>query len=100
MNPSPARPFLSVILPVLDEAATIGAQLATLRELRERGTEVILVDGGSSDATVERARPAVDHLLAAAPGRARQMNLGAQASAGEVLLFLHADTTLPPAADS
>jgi rSAM/selenodomain-associated transferase 2 len=99
MNPLSARPFLSIILPVLDEAATIGAQLATLRELRGRGAEVLLVDGGSSDATVERARPAVDRLLATAPGRARQMNLGAQASAGEVLLFLHADTTLPTAAD-
>ncbi len=94
-----ARPFLSLILPVLDEAATLAVQLAALQELRQRGVELLLVDGGSSDGTPELARPAVDRLLAAPRGRAAQMNAGAAASAGEVLLFLHADTTLPPAAD-
>jgi rSAM/selenodomain-associated transferase 2 len=61
--------------------------------------ELIVVDGGSGDGTVELARPAADRLLDAPRGRATQMNAGAEASRGEVLLFLHADTTLPPAAD-
>jgi rSAM/selenodomain-associated transferase 2 len=93
------RPFLSLILPVLNEAATLPAQLAALQGLRTRGTELIVVDGGSGDGTAELARPAADRLLDAPRGRATQMNAGAKASRGEVLLFLHADTTLPPAAD-
>jgi rSAM/selenodomain-associated transferase 2 len=93
------RPFLSLILPVLNEAATVPAQLAALQGLRKRGVELIVVDGGSGDGTPELARPAVDRVLAAPRGRAAQMNVGAKASRGEVLLFLHADTTLPPAAD-
>jgi rSAM/selenodomain-associated transferase 2 len=98
--PTPTdRPFLSVVVPVLNEAATLGAQLTALQELRGRGAELLLVDGGSSDGTRELARPLVDRLLEAPRGRAVQMNAGAQASQGEVLLFLHADTRLPPAAD-
>jgi rSAM/selenodomain-associated transferase 2 len=93
------RPFLSLILPVLNEAATIVAQLETLRELRGRNVELLVIDGGSSDATRELARSAVDRLIEAPRGRAAQMNAGASASRGRVLLFLHADTTLPPAAD-
>ncbi len=98
--PTPTdRPFLSIVVPVLNEAATLGAQLAALQELRGRGAELLLVDGGSSDGTRELARPLVDRLLEAPRGRAVQMNAGAQASQGEVLLFLHADSRLPPAAD-
>jgi hypothetical protein len=93
------RPFLSLILPVLNEAATIVAQLATLQELRSRGVELLVVDGGSSDATRELAQPAVDRLIESPRGRAAQMNAGARASQGRALLFLHADTTLPPLAD-
>ncbi len=99
MQTSTDRPFLSLILPVLNEAATIHAQVAVLQELRGRGTELLLVDGGSSDGTPDLARPGVDRLLESPCGRASQMNAGANASQGEVLLFLHADTTLPPAAD-
>jgi glycosyltransferase involved in cell wall biosynthesis len=76
------RPFLSLILPVLDEAATLAVQLAALQELRTRATELIVVDGGSGDRTVELARPAVDRLLDAPRGRATQMNAGAEALAG------------------
>ena len=93
------RPFLSLIMPVLNEVATVPAQLTALQRFRKRGTEVIVVDGGSDDGTADLARLAVDRLLAAPRGRAAQMNVGAKASRGEVLLFLHADTTLPPAAD-
>ncbi len=94
------RPLLSLILPVLDEAATLPAQLARLQDLRRRGAEVLVVDGGSADETPILAQPLVDRLIAAPRGRATQMNAGAGAARGQVLLFLHADTTLPPAADA
>ena len=86
-------------MPVLDEAAHIQATLAALAPLRARGAEVIVVDGGSTDATVALAAPLADVLLAAPRGRARQMNAGAARAHGDVLLFLHADTVLPPGAD-
>jgi len=90
---------LSIIMPVLDEAAGIEAALRALAPLRARGTEVIVVDGGSSDATVELARPFADQVLNSQRGRAAQMNAGAAAARGDVLLFLHADTRLPGGAD-
>ncbi len=88
-------PWLSVIVPVLNEARRIGRARAGLQGLRASGHEVIVVDGGSDDATVERVEPHADRVLHAAPGRARQMNAGAAAATGEVLLFLHVDTALP-----
>ena len=90
---------LSIILPVLDEEAEIAATLRELTALRARGAEVIVVDGGSRDRTVELARPLCDRLIAAPRGRAAQMNAGASAAGGDVLLFLHADTRLPADAD-
>ena len=85
---------ISVIIPTLNEAATIGE---TLRRVRSRGScEVIVVDGGSDDGTPELARPQADLVLSAGRGRATQMNVGARAASGQVLLFLHADTVLPP----
>jgi rSAM/selenodomain-associated transferase 2 len=86
---------VSVIMPVLNEASGIAATLAPLQEARAKGHEVILVDGGSSDGTPEKARPLVDVVLTSQPGRARQMNRGARAASGEVLWFLHADTLAP-----
>lgn len=91
---------LSIIMPTLNEAEGIQAQLAALQPLRERGCQLIVVDGGSSDETVERARRSVDLLVTAPRGRARQMNAGAAHASGEVLLFLHADTKLPERADT
>jgi rSAM/selenodomain-associated transferase 2 len=91
---------LSIIVPVLDEAAYIGATLAALAPFRERGAEVIVADGGSSDRTVEIAAPLADRVVAAPRGRGAQMNAGAAAAAGGVLLFLHADTLLPAEADT
>lgn len=100
MNTDTDRPFLSLILPVLDEAATICIQLATLQEFRRRGAEVLVVDGESSDGTAMLAGPLADGLITSPRGRAVQMNAGAEESRGEVLLFLHADTRLPAAADA
>jgi rSAM/selenodomain-associated transferase 2 len=92
-------PTLAIVIPVLDEGATIADALSALAPYRERGTEVVVVDGGSRDATVEAARPLADRVLAAPRGRGSQMNAGAAAARADVLLFLHADTRLPPDAD-
>ena len=98
MNTSPA-PRLSIILPVLDEAGSIQAALTNLAPLRAAGHQVIVADGGSTDATPALCHGLVDDLVAAPRGRARQMNAGAALAQGDVLLFLHADTRLPPQAD-
>jgi len=90
---------LSIIVPVLDEAVGLGATLHELQPLRAAGHEVVVVDGGSTDGTAELARPLADRVLVALRGRAAQMNAGADAASGDVLLFLHADTGLPPGAD-
>jgi len=90
---------LSIIVPALNEELTISETLGQLAPLREQGAEVIVIDGGSSDATVERARNLADLVLSAPRGRASQMNAGALSSRGAALLFLHADTALPKDAD-
>jgi rSAM/selenodomain-associated transferase 2 len=90
---------LSIIMPVLNEGESIAAALDALADLRARGTEVIVVDGGSRDATVQRARPRADRVVLASRGRALQMNAGAEQASGDVLLFLHADTRVPADAD-
>ncbi len=88
-------PRISVIVPVLNEGAGIGAALQPLQGWRGKGAEIIVVDGGSSDDTVAQARDVSDRVLAAPRGRARQMNAGAAIARGRLLLFLHADTRLP-----
>jgi rSAM/selenodomain-associated transferase 2 len=90
---------LSIIMPVLNEGEEIVAALDALAVLRALGTEVIVVDGGSRDATVQRARLRADRVISAPRGRALQMNAGAGKASGLVLLFLHADTRLPSDAD-
>ena len=92
-------PALSIIVPVFNEAQGLAAALTALTPLRQRDVEVIVVDGGSEDASAELARPYADQVLAAPRGRAAQMNAGAVAARSEVLLFLHADTQLPSGAD-
>ena len=85
---------VSVIIPALNEAAYIEATLASV-EAQAGPREVIVVDGGSTDATPTlAARHATVHR--SPPSRAGQMNHGAARASGEVLLFLHADTQLPP----
>jgi rSAM/selenodomain-associated transferase 2 len=93
---------LAIIVPVLDEAPTIGAALARLAPLRARGAIVCVVDGGSADDSFELAQPHADRVLRAARGRALQMNAGARAvleQGADTLLFLHADSALPDGAD-
>jgi rSAM/selenodomain-associated transferase 2 len=90
---------IAVVMPVLNEAAIVVQALQRLQPLRARGHEVVVVDGGSRDGTVELARSLADRVVQAERGRARQMNAGAHAARGEILLFLHADTMLPADAD-
>ena len=86
---------LSIIIPALNEADNILHTLESLQNLRKTGHEVILVDGGSKDATCFIAKPKVDHLISCEPGRARQMNAGAKLATGKTFIFLHSDTQLP-----
>src|SRR5882672_3327830 len=90
--------WISIIVPVFNEAQGISESLAVLAPLRARGHEIIVVDGGSSDKTPDLARRAADRVVSAPRGRASQMNAGAALARGEVLVFLHADTRLPEAA--
>ena len=89
---------LSVIVPALDAAASLPASLAALDEARRAGLlhEVLVVDGGSSDATAEVAARAGARVLAGPRGRGQQLSVGAAAAAADWLLFLHADTVLGP----
>jgi rSAM/selenodomain-associated transferase 2 len=86
---------ISIVVPARNEASNISATLAPLQAWRQRGHEVVVVDGGSVDATASLARPLCDRLLRTAPGRATQMNAGAAAASGSLLVFLHADSVLP-----
>jgi rSAM/selenodomain-associated transferase 2 len=91
-------PWLSVIVPVLNESGTLGKSLLYLQPLRGRGAELIVVDGGSTDGSREQAAALADRVLRAARGRSRQMRAGAEVARGRVLWFLHADTCVPESA--
>ncbi len=86
-------------MPVLNEATGLTTALRALAPFVARGAQLIVADGGSVDATVTLARAAGATVVQAPRGRAAQMNAGAQQAAGETLVFLHADTVLPPDAD-
>jgi len=90
---------ISIIIPVLNEASFIVQTLSGLQRQRQAGHELIVVDGGSRDATLLLARPFADHVITSPRGRSRQMNAGAKLARGEILLFLHSDTILPKGAD-
>jgi rSAM/selenodomain-associated transferase 2 len=85
---------LSVIVPMLNESPRIAGTLNAIRRAAP-DAEIIVVDGGSSDASVAIARPLCNVLINASRSRARQMNVGARASHGDGLVFVHADTTVP-----
>lgn len=86
---------VSIIIPVLNEAENIADTLLSLDSYRNQGHEVIVVDGGSNDATVSISEQYTDKVLRSDSGRAIQMNSGIAEAKGDVLLFLHADTRLP-----
>ena len=89
--------MVSVIVPVLNEAPRLETLRRTFRDMQARGHEVIVVDGASTDGSGEAARLVTPKVIASTRGRARQMNRGAASASGEVLLFLHADTTIDAA---
>ncbi|MEJ2477561.1 MAG: TIGR04283 family arsenosugar biosynthesis glycosyltransferase, partial [Desulfobacterales bacterium] len=91
-KPSPVQK-ISIIIPVLNEAATIDRTLSRLEGIDH--LEVIVVDGGSIDTTAELAGARQAKVIPSSPGKALQMNTGAAAAAGDILVFLHADTLLP-----
>ena len=86
---------ISIIVPVLNEEDALPALLQSLQPFRQQGHELIVVDGGSRDNSLMLAQKAADQVLLSLPGRARQMNCGAEIATGEIFLFLHADTRLP-----
>src|SRR5271170_6218539 len=87
---------ISVIIPTLNEEVNLPV---TLRQLADHpDVELIVVDGGSTDRTVEIAQQYTPYVFRTPPGRAQQMNTGARHATGDILLFLHADTFLLPGA--
>ncbi len=86
--------MISIIIPTLNEGTNIQLCLEALQPLRNK-SEIIVVDGGSIDDTVEISRSLANSVIVSAKGRARQMNKGAEKAKGEMLVFLHADTFLP-----
>lgn len=90
---------LCIVMPVFNEGSTLALWLRALAPLRERGAELVVVDGGSTDGTWAIAAALADRVVLAPRGRAAQMNAGAWGSTAEALLFLHADTQLPAGAD-
>ena len=90
---------LSIVMPVLNEAAGVAAAVQALSPLVARGAQLLLVNGGSADDTLARAQACAVQVISTQRGRALQMNAGAQLATGDVLLFLHADTRLPADAD-
>jgi rSAM/selenodomain-associated transferase 2 len=87
--------LVSIIIPVLNEAALLATSIDTIRRTQQGNYDIVVVDGGSTDGTLEVAHACADKVVCAARGRAIQMNAGAAQAAGEVLLFLHVDTQLP-----
>jgi rSAM/selenodomain-associated transferase 2 len=90
---------LTIVVPVLNEAALIVAALAALAPLRARGAEIIVADGYSRDDTARLAEPFADGTITVRRGRGAAMNAGAALGTGDALLFLHADTALPDGTD-
>lgn len=87
------NPRLSIIIPVLNDASALSSLLVSLQGVRDT-VEIIVIDGGSSDASCEIAERYAHRLLHTAPGRATQMQAGAEVSSGTWLWFVHADSVL------
>ena len=84
---------ITVVIPAFEEEGRVAD---AVRSAQGPDIDVVVVDGGSRDATLERARAAGAETRRAEPGRARQLQTGAEDAAGEAVVFLHADTRLPP----
>ncbi|WP_371411470.1 TIGR04283 family arsenosugar biosynthesis glycosyltransferase [Nostoc linckia] len=97
MNQNISSNKISIIIPAINEAGNIKEAIATTKS--STNIEVIVVDGGSSDDTKAIAQSLGVKVISSSPGRAVQMNAGAVAASGEILLFLHADTRLPAGFD-
>ncbi|MBV1873014.1 MAG: TIGR04283 family arsenosugar biosynthesis glycosyltransferase [Gammaproteobacteria bacterium] len=92
--------MLSIIVPFLNEAQEMPKLCSHLQVLKDKGCEIILIDGGSEDDSLAITKQHGFPVLRAAAGRANQMNAGAATATGDTLLFLHADTRLPDSADT
>lgn len=90
---------LSIIIPTLNESGYIESTLNRLQSLRENQHEIIVVDGGSNDNTAQLATSLSDSVIQSEPGRARQMNKGAENASGDIYWFLHSDTLIPEQAE-
>ncbi|MHC5726710.1 MAG: TIGR04283 family arsenosugar biosynthesis glycosyltransferase [Nostoc sp.] len=97
MNQNIGSARISIIIPTLNEAGNIKEAIATTQP--STNIEIIVVDAGSEDGTVEIAQSLGVKVISSSPGRAVQMNAGALAASGDILLFLHADTRLPTGFD-
>lgn len=97
MNQNIGSGRISIIIPTLNEAGNIKEAIATTQP--STNIEIIIVDAGSKDGTVEMAQLLSIKVISSSSGRAVQMNAGALAASGDILLFLHADTHLPTGFD-
>ncbi|NEP06288.1 MAG: glycosyltransferase family 2 protein [Okeania sp. SIO2G4] len=86
---------ISIIIPVLNEVSTITQTISTAQTAKDKDIEIIVVDGGSNDGTIELIKCLNIQIISSLPGRATQMNCGAKIATGKILLFLHGDTLLP-----
>ncbi|MGB3311217.1 MAG: TIGR04283 family arsenosugar biosynthesis glycosyltransferase [Nodosilinea sp.] len=91
------QPAISIVIPALNEATNLPSVLNAI--YAAASVEVVVVDGGSSDGTAQVARAMGARVVESAPGRSHQMNQGARAAKGPLLIFLHADTRLPKGFD-
>lgn len=90
------KPLISVIIPVYNEMAEINATVAHVQDIAQgMAVEIVVVDGGPGGETLNALDAPGVVKLTSAPGRGTQMNVGAEAAQGEIVLFLHADTRLP-----
>jgi rSAM/selenodomain-associated transferase 2 len=92
---SVSTPTLSIIIPTLNEEETVASLLSHLKKYSKTNIEIIVVDGGSSDKTIKLATSLDVTVISSEKGRARQMNAGAKQARGDVLWFLHSDSTPP-----